>query len=216
MIYYYTIDGLIGAGKSTLIDKLKDNLLVINNIHIVYLPENIEYWIKFADPIKNKNIIELFYEDKKRYAFEFQLIILLSMVEMFESIMNCNKHLIIISERSVETSVKVFQKILYETGYISNIQYNILHNLYIQLKTKINCINGIIYLDTPIDICMTRINTRKRTGESNIYMSYMITLQYEYLNYIKNYKNIFLEYNTDTYISDICNFISNDINQSFF
>lgn len=185
MIHYFVLEGLIGAGKSTLINTLRERLSMIYNKPVIYLEENIENWIKFKEG--DKNIIELFYTDKKRYGFEFQLIILNGMLEQISEIKGCYDDIILISERSLRTSQNVFQQLLFDEGNLTAIQKNILENLYDKL-----CLyqHGIIYLDVDIETCLERINKRKRHGESAITFDYLEKLKKQYTLYLCQEKNM--------------------------
>ena len=58
-----SIDGNIGSGKSTLIEYLKKNCK--DNKNITFLEEPVNKWINTVDD-NNKNVLEMFYEDKNR------------------------------------------------------------------------------------------------------------------------------------------------------
>ena len=191
MIYFFTLEGLIGGGKSTLIRCMKDRLPFINNIPVRYIQEPVSKWTNYKE--NNKDIIELFYTDKKRYAFEFQLVILNSFIEQIEEIKRDHlSDVIVLSERSIRTAQYVFQQLLYDNGDISDLQKHILNDLY----NKHSYIqHGIIYLNTDTQICIDRINERKRNGENNIDIEYLSKLKKKYETYIYQSSNVMTIYN---------------------
>ena len=67
-----SLDGNIGAGKSTLLKEIREQ---IPEIYIV--DEPVDQWTYLIDE-NEKNILELFYEDKKRWGYTFQTCALLS------------------------------------------------------------------------------------------------------------------------------------------
>ena len=52
VFYIFSVDGNIGSGKSTLIKKLKKELIKIYNINVIYLQEPVDEW----KSIKDENI----------------------------------------------------------------------------------------------------------------------------------------------------------------
>ena len=63
-----SIDGNIGSGKSTLINILKDEFRFDENI--IFLDEPVNEWLQINDG--TTNILDYFYNDKKRWAYTFQ------------------------------------------------------------------------------------------------------------------------------------------------
>ena len=61
-----SLDGNIGAGKSTLLKEIRTQ---IPEIYIV--DEPVDQWTYLIDE-HEKNILELFYEDKHRWSYTFQ------------------------------------------------------------------------------------------------------------------------------------------------
>ena len=63
----YSIDGLIGSGKSTLVSKLKETLknVKISNKKVVFIQEPVKLWME-------SGLLNRYYEDSKRWAYTFQ------------------------------------------------------------------------------------------------------------------------------------------------
>ena len=82
-INFISIEGSIGAGKSTLLQhvylELQRRGLGEDRVYIV--PESIDEWNGVTD--EGKTILQLFYQDKKKYAFAFQC---LTLTTLFKSI----------------------------------------------------------------------------------------------------------------------------------
>ena len=65
----FSIEGNIGSGKSTIIERLKERYP-----QFIYLPEPVDEWNKIKDN-SGVTILEKFYNDKKRYSFSFQMMV---------------------------------------------------------------------------------------------------------------------------------------------
>ena len=65
-----SIEGNIGSGKSTLLNLLREKYK--ENQHIIFVDEPVSEWNKIKDG--EKSILELFYGDKDKYSFTFQIL----------------------------------------------------------------------------------------------------------------------------------------------
>lgn len=159
------IVGNIGCGKSTLIDNLKKDL------------EFLKFAI-FDEPIKEwKEWLELFYKDQERWAFSFQMKILMSHLKIPQ-----DKPLI--TERSPFTAKEIFTDMLYHEKKISDLEYKLYCDFY-NLKSVWKP-DFFIYLKTDPEICHKRINNRQRKSELNIPLEYIQKLHNYHENVFKN------------------------------
>lgn len=152
------IDGNIGSGKSTIIDRLKnDNLLTIPETI-----DNFQPWIK------------LYYENMNKFALGFQLEVLLSHMKLKHLI---KEKTINILERSPLSCLYIFGKYLLDKGILSEIE----HDLCIRLNNEYGWIpKNIIYLQTDPEIAYQRVQIRDRDGENNISKDYLTSLDIYY------------------------------------
>lgn len=171
-----SIEGNIGSGKSTLLGQLQSHYH--NNPLIHFVDEPVHEW----NNIKDKNghtMLELFYNNQEKYAFSFQMMAYISrihkMIEIIDKInsLNSNETHTIITERSVFTDKHVFAKMLYEDNKIEDVNYQI-YNQWFDHFSK-HTIDKIIYVNTTPDICLNRIKSRHRNGETNIPLEYLQT-----------------------------------------
>ena len=79
---------------------------------------------------------------------------------------------IIITERSLHTDKMVFAKMLYDTGKIESINYQIYLNWFNTFADDYP-VNKIIYVKTEPEICHQRITERHRDGEDSIPIDYL-------------------------------------------
>ena len=91
--------------------------------------------------------------------------------KLLEAVEN-NPNKIIICERSIYTDKYVFAKMLYQQGYINEIEWQTYNYWFDTFKQKTK-LDSVIYINTDPDICFERIKKRNRTGESNIPIEYL-------------------------------------------
>ena len=159
----YSIEGNIGAGKTTILKIIEKSFK-----DIAFVEEPISKW----QNIGNENLLEKFYENPERWCFSFEFYSMLTKVEELIKASNTKKSIIII-ERSL-LSNKIFIDISKKMDKLNNMEYNILlktwdfyiQNVYPQLS-------GIIYLNTPVNVCVNRIIKRNRNEESNVDKNYL-------------------------------------------
>ena len=84
------IDGIIGAGKSSLIRKLKNNFTC------------------FEEPVEKWSLLPDLYADMKRFAIPFQFQVLFSQYDQYMSFKNINDMIIV--ERCPQTSKKCLHR----------------------------------------------------------------------------------------------------------
>ena len=165
-IYY--IEGNIGTGKSTVINNLKDLLDPTSN-KFIYLFEPVDEWQSIKQ--NNKDIITYFYENNNNWAFSFQIMAFISRLTQLKEAYKRYNNSIIIVERSVYTDRKIFTEMLYNSGKINAIDYQI-YNKWFDNFVDDMPISGIIYLQCNPEISYKRILKRNRKGE-NISKDYL-------------------------------------------
>lgn len=147
-----TIDGNIGAGKTSILNYLHSNY----NIYVDLEP--IDKWKPFLDNV---------YNNKKNY-FNFQIRVWLDRSWIQEKDGNPN----IIMERSPFFINNTFNKYINENNLITNQEHNIITELY----KKSNIIwksNYFIYLRSSPEKCLERILLRGRKNELDISIDYL-------------------------------------------
>jgi deoxyadenosine/deoxycytidine kinase len=196
------IDGNIGSGKSTIIEKLKKDNFLTKSEKL----NNFEPWI------------QLYYKNMKKYALGFQLEVLMSHMK--------NKYLVkdkslTVLERSPLSCLYIFGKHLLEKNILSQLE----HDLCIRVNEEYGWIpKNIIYLQTSPEIAYQRVINRNRSGENNISKEYLISLNNYYnklygrnieynIHIINADRNIDLVYNdVKKIIKDYDIFLTNIIN----
>ena len=108
-----SIEGNISSGKSTIMKSLKEELKSSNYI---FLPENLNEWDKFRDS-EGIPLFQSFCEDPEKYGFAFQILVLSSQLNALQQASRTDlDSAVIIVERSLQTSLNVFGRLLESTG----------------------------------------------------------------------------------------------------
>ena len=163
----YTIEGNIGAGKTTIL-----NIIGKNFDDVTFVEEPVSQWQNLG----GENLLEKFYQDPERWGFTFEFYSMLSKIKCLMKAADSEKNIIII-ERSI-LSNKIFIDISKETNKLNDLEYGMLINTYNFYKQNVYPIlNGIIYLNTPVDVCVQRIIQRNRGGENNLDKNYLLMLK---------------------------------------
>jgi len=165
-----SIEGNIGAGKSTILEELKTRFGDSDDIKFVKEP--VDIWETIQDE-EGKTILEKFYQDSKKYAFQFQVMALTTRLSLLRSTIRENPDCkVIICERSVDADKQIFAKMLHNDGIISYIDYKIYCLLATEHARDFD-MAGYVYINTDAEVCHQRILKRSRNGESQIELGYL-------------------------------------------
>lgn len=211
-----SIEGNIGAGKSTLMEELKKRHKNWN-----FIDEPIDVW----SSIKNENeesLLSVYYKNPKRWSYSFQSCALLSRFQNMQDAMlkhatteqllkNKGSSLspIFITERCLETDYHVFAKMLRDQGSIDKIEFEIYRRLYDFLRSSMVIpLTVILHVDTNPDLCLERIKLRNRTGESALTVSYLQTIHKYQCDWMSSLQDVSIAKTGSTFnISEIEAFI---------
>jgi len=183
-----SIEGNIGSGKSTLLANLKKHFE--HNANVIFLKEPVDEWEKIKDE-NGTTILSKFYADQEKYSFPFQMMAYVSRLKVLRDSLkqfvfnnkpdqnnpdqnNPNQKIILITERSLYTDKMVFAKMLYDSGKMEHVNYQIYLNWFDTFYDEYP-INKVIYVKTNPKKCHDRISIRAREGEDNIPLEYLET-----------------------------------------
>ena len=193
---FISIEGNIGSGKSTLLANLREHYK--NNDNVIFLKEPVDEWAKIKD-INGITILEKFYADQEKYSFSFQMMAYVSRIKVLrdtlkeKTIGQEKKQYIIITERSLYTDKMVFAKMLYDSGKIEDVNYQIYLNWFDTFSGEFP-VHKVIYVKAAPEKCYARIAKRSREGEENIPL--------EYLTACSLYHDNMLDKSTDSCVCD--------------
>ena len=179
-----SLDGNIGAGKSTLLAEIRKS---IPDLRVV--DEPIGQWTALKNNT-GKNLLELFYEDKKRWAYTFQNCAILTRLKNIKEAVeeldaNGKGPQVILTERSVLTDKYVFAQMLRDSGDMDDLEWE-LYDSWFSIFSKQHQVNGIIYLSTSSTTSKDRIHIRNRQGEDRIQLDYLDALDRQHKQWIES------------------------------
>lgn len=187
---YISIEGCMGAGKSTIIKMLQKSDADSDIIGVrSMLQEPVQDWA---------HLLADFYKNPRNNALILQLEILRSRCQQIidlENNLGVASNDSILMERSIESSSDVFvpmmQKMNDDSGQaIMAIADADLYNRFRKTMTQImtergHVMDGIIFIDTDPMVCLQRIKKRDRTGETSISLEYLKELRKHYMRWIE-------------------------------
>ncbi|UER68010.1 deoxynucleoside kinase [Borrelia sp. BU AG58] len=181
------IEGLIGAGKTTL------GSILSRELNVPFYSElNNEFTL---------SILDKFYRDKSRWAFPVQINFLNERFKLIKAIFRTKGGIL---DRSIYGD-RVFASLLNEGGYISDDEYRIYLDLLDNMLEHIQAAVLMIYLDCSVDEAERRIKNRNRSFETGISREYLDNLNRKYLSWYDSYNlspKLKLEYDSFNIFDD--------------
>ena len=175
----YSIEGNIGAGKTTILKIIGKNF-----DDVTFVEEPVSQWQNLG----GDNLLEKFYKDPERWGFSFEFYSMLSKIKCLLKASESEKNIVII-ERSL-LSNKIFFDISKDMNKLNDLEYGMLINTYnFYMQNIYPMLNGIIYLNTPVDLCVQRIIQRNRGEEVNVDKNYLLMLKDKF-DELSNYSAI--------------------------
>jgi len=164
--YIFSIEGNIGSGKTTIIHHLqrlyKDVILV---------EEPVKDW----QNLEGENLLKKKNEDLNRWGYSFEAYVLITKMNELTKIADSDKKIVLI-ERCMLTD-KAFFDVNVQNGFATPMEEAMFQNLFEFLSRNIYPkLSGIIYLDTPVEECIKRMEERGRKEEKSIKADYLAQL----------------------------------------
>jgi deoxyguanosine kinase len=192
MVQLYSIEGNIGSGKSTLVKMLQAS--IGDDPRFLFLDEPVTLWNTIKDK-SGETMISKFYADQKKYSFPFQMMAYITRISLLRKAMREHPDKIIISERSVFTDKNVFVEMLYASGMIEEVEYQIYLRWFNEFLEEIN-LAGIIYVKASPETSHSRVLKRAREGE-DIPLSYLEGCHDQHEKWLLSEKSPLLLINAD-------------------
>ncbi len=163
------IDGVVGAGKSTLAKKLSEKL----NIPIYFELQN----------QTTLNLLEEFYKDKKRWSFTLQIHFLNERFRMIKEIHNNGGGIL---DRSIFGD-RIFAQMLNEDGWMTDDEFQTYTTLLDNMLQHAKNPDYLIYIDCDLETALQRIKVRGREMEQDVDLRYWNRLNEKYTQWYNDY-----------------------------
>ncbi|MSP86475.1 MAG: deoxynucleoside kinase [Methylotenera sp.] len=163
---YIVIEGPIGCGKTTLAKMLADKFPVD------YLSEKAE-----ANPF-----LARFYQDAQRYALPTQLCFLFQRASQITDLNQRDMF-----AKPIVADFFLEKDLIFARLNLDDEEYALYHQIYQHLQLKVPKPDLVIYLQTPVDALMERIEERNVSYELDIPREYIERLANAYSEFFHNY-----------------------------
>lgn len=180
------IDGILGSGKSTLIEECLVPLLTKQGLRITVVQEPVELW-------KERGALKQFYADPSRRGFQFQIMAFHDRVRVAQEKFKKYKDDtdVFLLERSIFTD-KLFMNMLRDSGTVDDSEHRDYFNLW-QMWEEVMPFKPdlFVYLKPSVETAMKRLRERNRGGESAVSKEYQLSLEKEHDRFLgKDYVEI--------------------------
>ncbi|GAA4450550.1 deoxynucleoside kinase [Nibrella saemangeumensis] len=166
---HIAITGNIGAGKTTLAYKLAEHY----------------GWDVLYEAVEGNPYLADFYEDMERWAFNLQIYFLNSRFEQVKTIRDAEKS--VVQDRTIYEDAYIFAKNLYESGNMSERDYQTYSKLFESMLSLVQPPDLMIYLRADLPKLISQIRKRGRSFEQSISESYLGSLNELYEEFARNY-----------------------------
>ena len=169
VLKHIAIAGNIGAGKTTLSEKLS---------------KHYNWEVQYEDTSNNPYLSD-FYEDMQRWSFNLQVYFLNSRYQQILSIRNGDKT--VIQDRTIYEDAKIFAPNLHEMALMTKRDFDNYTDLFLNMTSQISPPDLLVYLRSGIPTLVDHIQKRGRDYEGNMSLDYLKRLNEKYELWINNY-----------------------------
>lgn len=167
-IRYIAIEGVIGAGKTSLAQKLSEKL----GANLI------------LEQFEDNPFLEKFYDDRKRYAFQTQMFFLINRYKQQQQLNQqelFSKYIV---------SDYIFEKDrIFAYLNLSGEEIKLYESLFPLLERDIPKPDLVIFLQSSIDRLLANVKNRGRKIEKNLTRGYLTELSEAYNNFFFKYNN---------------------------
>ena len=191
-IRYIFVEGNIGAGKSTVLDKVTPvlaKLLAKDGADLITVPEPIDRWTS----VGGHNLFAAFYADQARWSALFQAHAMVTRVEAVDTAVEAWRRqrqqeengvnvpprtLYVLCERSIHTDRHIFVRALHEAGSLSDMELATYKEWwdFWQQRLYPGRVVAVVHLRAEPQRCERHIRERDRTAESAVTQKYLAKL----------------------------------------
>ncbi|QEN07681.1 deoxynucleoside kinase [Oceanispirochaeta crateris] len=171
MKQYIAIAGNIGAGKSTLVEKICDELS----------------WTPYYEPVTENPYLKDFYKDMNKWAYHSQLFFLSDRMVLHKELQEQSGY--VVQDRSIYEDAEIFARDLFRQNLISKRDFETYWRIYTIAVSLLQPPDLLVYLKASVPALEKRISLRGREYESSIPKAYLDQLNHLYNEWINNYSH---------------------------
>ena len=158
------LEGNIASGKTTV-----GQALTASDT-FTFIPEPVEQWqTRFP-----ANMLERFYHDMPRWSFTFQICTFFTRVQ---ALAGPTATPYVVAERSIGTDRHVFAPALHRQGAMDDLEWDLYRQFWEALSPHVPQPDAILYLRTPAEECLRRLQHRHRQEETGVTLEYLQRLE---------------------------------------
>lgn len=167
--HFVLVAGNIGAGKTSLTEKLGEKL----------------GWETAYESVVDNPYLSDFYADMGAWAFHLQVFFLGHRAEQHIELANARRSAII--DRSIYEDAEIFARAALHLGTISERDYTTYRRLFDLVVRRLPSPDLLIMLRAPVEVLMARINARAREMEKSITPEYLELLENLYTEWMAGF-----------------------------
>lgn len=163
-----TLEGNISSGKTTI------GNAIAKTGRASFVEEPVGIWqTKYSD-----NLLDLFYKDKKRFAYMFQNAAFLSRAKTRSEILEMTDHSNVLLERSIYSDRRVFAELLHESGDMLDVEWELYCEMWEWLNARwCDDSDVTVYVRASAKTCFERMGGRGRQEETGVSLEYLQLLE---------------------------------------
>ncbi len=167
--HFLLVAGNIGAGKTTLTDRLATRL----------------GWQAGYETVSTNPFLADFYTDMRQWSFHLQVYFLGDRARQHRKLADQRRSTII--DRSIYEDAHIFARALHAMGNMDEREYLAYRQVYDLVVEGLPVPDLLLYLDTTVPVLMERIQSRGRDIESGISADYLSLLDNYYEEWIAGF-----------------------------
>lgn len=170
-IQHVAVAGNIGAGKTTLVNRLSSHF----------------GWKPLFESVDDNPYLSDFYDNMHQWAFPLQVYFLNSRFNHALEIRD--SQVPVVQDRTIFEDAHIFARNLYEQGILSERDHRNYLGLYKSMSSMVKPPDLLIYLRASVPKLMEHIGMRGRDYEETISIGYLESLNRMYEDWIANYRD---------------------------
>lgn len=167
--HFVLVSGNIGAGKTSLTERLGERL----------------GWLTGFESVADNPYLGDFYRDMGAWAFHLQVFFLGHRAEQHLAMARDSRSAII--DRSIFEDAEIFSRASLELGNVTERDFNTYRTVYDLIVATLPAPDLLLYLRAPAEILLNRIRARGRDIESGITLDYLELLERYYEQWLESF-----------------------------